>query len=316
MVKFQIQQVKVEKNETGSFYGKFVLESLIAGQGITIGNVLRRVILSELGKIAITGIRIPGVVSEFSIIPGLREDVLELILNLKGINLKSKIENPSPSFGKLIVRGPKIITADLLKLPPGIEIVNPKHYIATLSGSDILELEFKLEYGTGYKLANNPFLLESDNFLQLDAIFMPVQKADFSIETVYDYEDNIEERLFLEIWTDGSITPKQAIYESSNVIINIFQSIINNKIVKKVEVPKPELVPPPIFENNTNLAIEELYFSVRVYNCLKKANINTVNELLKYSISDLLALRNFGKKSAREVVSVIKKCFGIDLKKK
>ena len=136
MNKFQIKQIKVEKNEVGSFYGKFVIDALIPGQGITIGNILRRVLLSELGKIAITGIRIPGIKSEFSTIPGLREDILELILNLKGINLKSKTNKVD--FGKLKIKGPKIITADLIQLPPDIEILNSKHYIGTLSTSCLL----------------------------------------------------------------------------------------------------------------------------------------------------------------------------------
>ena len=143
---------------------------------------------------------------------------------------------------------------------------------------------------------------------------MPVHKAEFLIETVYDFQDNITERLFLEIWTDGSLTPKEAIYKSSKFIINLFRSILKNKVVKKLKTSKKKLKLNSI-EPYTDLTIEELNFSVRVFNCLKKANIKTLNDLLKYSITELLAIRNFGEKSANEVSSVLKKKFGVKLKK-
>jgi DNA-directed RNA polymerase subunit alpha len=151
-----------------------LINSLQPGQGITIGNQLRRVLLGDLGGIAISAVRIAGVTHEFSTIPGVREDILEILLNLKGIVVKNKTQDIE--FGRLKVQGPSVITADLIQLPSNLEIVNPNHYIATISTSNILEIEFKFEYGTGYRLAAQTFLDEADNYLQLDTIFMPVQK--------------------------------------------------------------------------------------------------------------------------------------------
>jgi DNA-directed RNA polymerase subunit alpha len=151
-----------------------LINSLQPGQGITIGNQLRRVLLGDLGGIAISAVRIAGVTHEFSTIPGVREDILEILLNLKGIVVKKTKQDIE--FGRLKVQGPSVITADLIQLPSNLEIVNPNHYIATISTSNILEIEFKFEYGTGYRLAAQTFLDEADNYLQLDTIFMPVQK--------------------------------------------------------------------------------------------------------------------------------------------
>jgi DNA-directed RNA polymerase subunit alpha len=264
-----------------------------------------------LGGVAISAVRIAGVTHEFSTIPGVREDILEILLNLKGIILKSKIE--ATQFGRLKVQGPNVITANLIQLPPEIEIVNPNHYIATISTSNILEIEFKVEYGTGYRLAAQTFLNEDDNYLELDTIFMPVQKVDFKVENVYDTEKNISERLFIDIWTNGSILPSEALESASQIIVNLFTSLINNKNMNKNNQlePKTELIS---IEPYTNIAIEELQLSVRAYNCLKKAQINTVGDLLQYSPEKLEELKNFGRKSADEVFSTLKNKLGIILK--
>jgi DNA-directed RNA polymerase subunit alpha len=184
--------------------------------------------LGDLGGIAISAVRITGVTHEFSTIPGVREDILEILLNLKGIVLKS--ETKDVRFGRLKIQGPCVVTADLIQLPPDLEIVNPNHYIATLLTSNILEIEFKFEYGRGYKLATQTVAEEAENYLQLDTVFMPVQKVDFKIENVYDTANNISERLFIDIWTNGSISPNEALEYGSQIIIDIFTSLINNKI--------------------------------------------------------------------------------------
>jgi DNA-directed RNA polymerase subunit alpha len=173
MDNISIKCLKSEKIESGACHGQFLINSLRSGQGITIGNQLRRVLLGDLGGISISAVRIAGVSHEFSTIPGVREDILEILLNLKGIVFKSNTENVQ--FGRLKVQGPAIITADLIQLPSNLEIINPNHYITTISDSNILEIEFKFEYGTGYRLASKTFLEETDNYLQLDTIFMPVQ---------------------------------------------------------------------------------------------------------------------------------------------
>ena len=182
MNNISIRCLKSEKIQSGACHGQFVINSLKPGQGITIGNQLRRVLLGDLGGMAISAVRIAGVTHEFSTIPGVREDILEILLNLKGVVLKSKTKDVQ--FGRLKVQGPTVITADLIQLPEDMEIVNPNHYIATLSTSNIIEIEFKFEYGTGYRLATQTFSEELNNYLQLDTVFMPVQKVDFKIENV------------------------------------------------------------------------------------------------------------------------------------
>ena len=311
MNKLSIKCLKSEKIESGACQGQFLINSLRPGQGITIGNQLRRVLLGDLGGMAISAVRIAGISHEFSTIPGVREDILEILLNLKEIVFQSKTQNVQ--FGRLKIQVPAVITADLIQLPPDLKIINPNHYIATISTSNILEIEFKFEYGTGYKLASQTFLEEADNYLQLDTIFMPVQKVDFKIENVYDSANNISERILIDIWTNGSISPNEALKSAAQIIINLFTSLINNKATNEedsLEIKTSSLSMEPY----TNIAIEELQLSVRAYNCLKKAQINTVGDLLQYSPEKLQELKNFGRKSADEVFSTLKNKLGIILK--
>ena len=311
MDKISIKCLKSEKIESGSCYGQFLIDSLQPGQGITIGNQLRRILLNDLGGVAISAVRIAGVSHEFSTIPGVREDILEILLNLKGIVLKSKTQ--TSEFGRLKIQGPVVVTADLIQLPSNLELVNPNHYIMTISTSNILEIEFKFEYGTGYKLASQVFLEENENYLQLDTIFMPVQKVDFKIENVYDNFNNITERVFLDIWTNGSISPNEALTSAAQITIDLFTLLIENKNTKKTRKFEP-MTHFVNIEPYTNIAIEELQLSVRAYNCLKKAQIHTVGDLLQYSPEKLQELKNFGRKSADEVFSTLKNKLGIILK--
>jgi len=311
MNNISIKCLKSEKIQSGACHGQFVLNSLRPGQGITIGNQLRRVLLGDLSGVAISAVRIAGITHEFSTIPGVREDILEILLNLKGIVLKSKTKETQ--FGRLKVQGPSVVTADLIQLSSDLEIVNPNHYIATISTSNILEIEFRFEYGTGYKLSNQAFSDEDDNYLQLDTIFMPVQKVDFKIENVYDAANNISERMLLDIWTNGSISPTEALESAAQIIIDLFLLLLNNKTT--AEKNPLDLKNQSIsIEPYTNIAIEELQLSVRAYNCLKKAQINTVGDLLQYSPEKLQELKNFGRKSADEVFSTLKNKLGIILK--
>jgi DNA-directed RNA polymerase subunit alpha len=306
-----IKCLKSEKIESGAMYGQFLINSLRPGQGITVGNLLRRVLLSDLGGTTITAVRIAGVLDEFSIIPGVREDILEILLNLKGIVVKST--STDVSFGRLQVKGPTVLTADSIQLPSNIEIINPNHYIATLSTASVLEIEFKFEHGTGYKLAGQTFCDKSEDFLQIDAIFMPIQKVDFKIENVYDNSNSITERLFLDIWTNGSISPEEAISSASQFIIQLFNSILENKFTQEIEMAQQVSNLTPI-NPHINIAIEELQLSVRAYNCLKRAQINTIGDLLEYSPEKLQELKNFGRKSADEVFTTLKNKLGIVLK--
>jgi DNA-directed RNA polymerase subunit alpha len=303
--------LKSEKIESGSMYGQFLIDSLNSGQGITIGNLLRRVLLGDLQGTAITGVRIAGVKDEFSLIPGVREDILEILLNLKGIVLKSEIS--TRQFGRLRLNGPTVITASSIQLPSEIKVINPNHYIATISSSDLLEIEFKIESGTKYRLANELFSDKFEDFIETDAIFMPVQKVDFKVENVYDHLGDIKERLFIDIWTNGSILPEQAISLGSKIIVELFTSIDEQKIKKEKETIK-EKKNVKFIDPYTHIAIEELQLSVRPYNCLKRAQINTIGDLLKYSPEKLLELKNFGRKSADEVFATLKNRLGIILK--
>jgi DNA-directed RNA polymerase subunit alpha len=326
MNNISIKCLKSEKIESGACHGQFLINSLRPGQGITIGNQLRRVLLNDLGGVAISAVRIAGVSHEFSTIPGVREDILEILLNLKGIVFKSKTQ--TTQFGRLKIQGPAVVTADLIQfqLPSNLEIVNPNHYIMTISTSTILEIEFKFKYGTGYKLASQTLLKKkewekkADNYLldplfnlELDTIFMPVQKVDFKIENVYDNANNITERVFLDIWTNGSISPNEALTSAAQITIDLFTLLLENKDTTENNKLEPKTRSISI-EPYTNIAIEELQLSVRAYNCLKKAQINTVGDLLQYSPEKLQELKNFGRKSADEVFSTLKNKLGIILK--
>nr|NP_043595.1 RNA polymerase alpha subunit [Trieres chinensis]P49465.1 RecName: Full=DNA-directed RNA polymerase subunit alpha; Short=PEP; AltName: Full=Plastid-encoded RNA polymerase subunit alpha; Short=RNA polymerase subunit alpha [Trieres chinensis]CAA91627.1 RNA polymerase alpha-chain [Trieres chinensis] len=310
MNNFYIKCLKSKKVESGSIYGQFVIKSLHPGQGITIGNLFRRVLLSDLGGTAITGVRIAGVRDEFSTIPGIREDILEILLNLKGIVLKSKTNDLK--FGRLKIKGPAVVTANCIQLPSEVEIVNPNHYIATITTSNVLEIEFKIESGTGYKLAGQTFCKKSQDYLQIDAIFMPVQKVDFKIENIYDNSNDLTERLFLDIWTNGSMSPEEAVSSASRFIISFFSSLLENKLPQETKESENKTLSAPK-NPHTNIAIEELHLSVRAYNCLKRAQINTIGDLLKYSPEKLQELKNFGRKSADEVFTTLKNKLGIVL---
>lgn len=308
-----IKCLKSEEIESGACHGQFLIDSLKPGQGITIGNQLRRVLLNDLGGVGISAVRIAGISHEFSTIPGIREDILEILLNLKGIVIKSKLTQPHVDFGRLKIQGPTVVTASLIQLPSNLEIVNPNHYIMTISTSNVLEIEFKFEFGTGYKLASQTFLEENENYLQLDTIFMPVQKVDFKIENVYDNNNNITERVLLDIWTNGSISPTEAFKSATQITIDLFSLLLENKDTEEKNSLESKLGSISI-EPYTNIAIEELQLSVRAYNCLKKAQINTVGDLLQYSPEKLQELKNFGRKSADEVFSTLKNKLGIILK--
>ena len=311
MISPYIKCLKSEKTESGMIFGQFIINSLNPGQGITIGNMLRRVLLGDLGGISITAIRIAGVRDEFSILVGVREDILEILLNLKGIVLQGNIDEPQ--FGRLKMQGPSIITAKAIQLPSNLKIINPNHYIATISTTNTVEIEFKIEYGKGYQLADQTFSDNLDEFFQTDAIFMPIQKVNFKVDQVYENSKKVSECLILDIWTNGSLLPEEAISQASKIIINLFNSIIDNSFRNKKDPSNKEDSVTNV-DPYTNIAIEELQLSVRAYNCLKRADINTIGDLLEYSPEQLQQLKNFGRKSADEVFVTLKTKLGIILK--
>jgi DNA-directed RNA polymerase subunit alpha len=307
MAQFEIECIESKNDTVRDHYGKFVLQPLDQGQGITVGNALRRVLLSDLEGSAIVAVRIAGINHEFSTIPGVREDVLEILLNLKEVVLKSY--SREPTIGRLRVQGPSIITASNFELPPDVEVIDPSQYIATISNNNILEMEFRIEGGKGYKIVEKFMDDTSVDFLQVDAIFMPVRKVNYFVEEVRYDQSSLKDKLTLEIWTNGSISPQEAIGESSTILTNLFNPLktIHFKSEEENFLPEGTRI--------NQILIEELQLSVRAYNCLKRAHINSVADLLDYSQEDLLEIKNFGQKSAEEVIDALQKRLGINLPK-
>jgi DNA-directed RNA polymerase subunit alpha len=307
MAQFEIECVESKNDTARDQYGRFILQPLDQGQGITVGNALRRVLLSDLEGTAIVAVRIAGINHEFSTIPGVREDVLEILLNLKEVVLKSY--SREPSIGRLRVQGPAIITASNFELSPDIEVIDTEQYIATICNNNILEMEFRIEPGKGYQIVEKFMDDTSVDFLQVDAIFMPVKKVNYSVEEIRYDQSSLKDKLTLEIWTNGSISPQEAIGQSSTILTNLFNPLktIHFKSEEESFLPEGTRI--------NQILIEELQLSVRAYNCLKRAHIHSVADLLDYSQEDLLEIKNFGQKSAEEVIDALQKRLGINLPK-
>ena len=307
MTHFHIECIESKRDNHREHYGHFLLEPLKKGQGATVGNSLRRTILSDLEGAAIVAVRIAGINHEFSTITGVREDVLEILLNLKTVVIKSHTQETQ--VGRVRIQGPAIITTGLFELPPEVELVDPKQYIATVCNNTIFEMEFRIEKGYGYKLIDKGIDNKSIDFIQMDAVFMPTTKFNYHVEEQRIDTNNIQEKLFLEIWTNGSISPQEALSQGANILTKLFHPLTNINFQTK--------------ENNINnidnqihqILIEELQLSVRAYNCLKRAQINSISDLLDYSQEELLEIKNFGQKSAEEVIDALKDKLGIYLPK-
>nr|QJH88341.1 RpoA [Pterocladia lucida] len=305
MAHFQIECVESRTSGARAQYGHFVLDPLKQGQGITVGNSLRRTILSDLQGTAIVAVRIAGINHEFSTITGVREDVLEILLNLKEVVLKSY--SKEPQIGRIRIQGPAIVTAGLFELPPEIEIIDPKQYIATICNNTIFEMEFRIEQGSGYRLIEKGIDKKSIDFLQIDAVFMPATKFNYTVEEKRINSNTTQEKLSLEIWTNGSLSPQEAISQGANVLTDLFHPLtnINFEAHKDKNLSQEQTV--------NSVLIEELQLSVRAYNCLKRAHIHSISDLLDYSQEELLEIKNFGQKSADEVMEALQDKLGISL---
>ncbi len=308
MAQFQIECVESKTLKNQSQYSKFVLEPLERGQGTTVGNALRRVLLSNLEGAAVTAVRIAGVNHEFATIEGVREDVLEILLNMKEVVLKWHSPSSTPQIGRVMITGPATVRAAQFDLPSEVEIVDPGQYVATLAEGARLEMEFRIEKGKGYRSVERGRDDGSAvDFLQLDAVFMPVSKVNYSVEDARIDGSLEKDRLLLEIWTNGSLTPQEALSQAANILVELFNPLkdINLESIKD-EYPDDE-------DPTNQIPIEELQLSVRAYNCLKRAQINSVADLLDYSQEDLLEIKNFGQKSAEEVIEALQRRLGITL---
>lgn len=214
----------IRNSQDNNIYGKFSILPLVKGHGLTLGNALRRTLLSDLSGIAIIGLKIGGIEHEFSTIPGVREDLLEILLNLKQIVFSGTLINETTVT--INVTGPKIITANDISLPDNLKIINPNQYIAVVSTDVKLTFELKISSGVGYKLANANSIPNLDNFIEIDAIFAPIQRINYYVENVYTKPRSVKENLVMEIWTNGSITPESAIKKAAEILINLFSIFI------------------------------------------------------------------------------------------
>jgi DNA-directed RNA polymerase subunit alpha len=303
---FQVDCVESIVEDDQSQYSRFVIEPLERSQGTTVGNALRRVLLSNLEGTAVTSVRIAGASHEFSTIPGVREDVLDILLNMKETVLKSY--SNQPQIGRMIVQGPAKVTAANFDLPSEVELISTEQYIASIAAGHSLEMEFRIEKGKGYRAIDRSREETGGiDFMQIDAVFMPVRKVNYSVESFLDSAGDTKDRLVMEIWTNGSLTAQQAMSEAAALLVDMFNPLKDVTLEPKRDEDTKEEDP------TYQIPIEELQLSVRAYNCLKRAQINAVSDLLDYSQEDLLEIKNFGQKSAEEVVEALQVHLGIML---
>lgn len=312
------ESLEVEK-DSGNF-GTFILQPLERGFGVTIGNSFRRVLLSSLPGLAITAVRINGVDHEYSSIEGVKEDVYEIILNLKQVRFK-QVEQ-SGGVINLTKEGPGNLTAaDIGEATADFEILNPDQLIATLSDDVKLEMEFRVGRGRGYVPAEEMASdFEDDiNLLPIDAIFTPIKSVQFDVENVRVGQRTDYEKLVMNVTTDGSLNAKEALTISGKILKEHIEKFITEKIEEPFTQEEEEVdAEKQRIANLLKTSIEDLNLSVRAYNCLKSANINTIAELVSRDEQDLLKFRNFGKKSLSELVEVIEEKnleFGMDVSK-
>lgn len=291
---------KIEVANSSQNYGHFVISPLESGYGITLGNALRRVLLSSLPGAAITSIRMSGIHHEFSAIPHVREDTTRLILNIKQVRLRSRSEEPVRIHVEVTSEGP--VTAGDINCPPEVEIVNPDQYLLTADSDEVdLDIEMVVGSGRGYSPAEERQRLSLGE-IPVDAIYSPVKKASYRVERTRIGQQTDFDKLNVEIWTDGTMSPDEAMRKAANLLVQHLNLLAGSEAVV-VEVVEDEVagIPPRIYE----APIEELELTVRAYNCLKRAGITKVGEILKRmekGVDEMLAIRNFGKKSLDELV--------------
>src|SRR5919202_363271 len=289
---------RVEIIHTSQDYGRFHVEPLPAGFGLTLGNALRRVLLSSLPGAAITGMKVDNVYHEFATIPGVREDTTELVLNVKQIRLKS-YSNEQVRL-QLTASGPGVITAGDISCPADVEIANPELYMATLDGPDAhLDVEFTVERGEGY-ITGDGREPPAIGVIPVDAIFTPIRRVNFQVENTRVGGRTDLDRLAIEVQTDGTIAPNDALAQAANILIQQFAIFTDlSQTARRPE--KATLGAGAISPRIYDMPIEQLELSSRTYNCLKRSQITKVGQILEMSEDELLALRNFGHKSLSEL---------------
>lgn len=287
---------KIECVESGDNFGRFVAEPLAKGFGVTLGNTMRRVLLGHLQGAAVTRVKIERIQHEFSTIPYVKEDTIEFLLNVKALRLKPLSGRPSKLT--LEVEGERRVSAADIKPSVDLEIANPELYLATLDSPEArLYVEFDVELSRGYKEAES-----SDNLpvgvIPVDAIFTPTRKVNFTVEPIHTGLEAGRERLYLEVWTDGTILPADAVSRSAEILMEQLNPFVNFTRILEIEEEPSRL---SISEELYNMPVEQLNLSVRTMNCLRRGSIATVGELVSKREKELLLLRNFGQKSKREI---------------
>lgn len=309
MIEMEKPRIECTESTENNNYGKFVIEPLERGYGTTLGNSLRRILISSLPGAAVTSIKIDGVLHEFTTVPGVVEDMTEIILNIKGLRLKLFSEQSKTLY--IDYEGEGEITAADIKADSDVEILNPDLHIATIGGNNRFFMEINVSHGRGYvsaeknKLPNQPI-----GVIPVDSIYTPVTKVNYSVEDTRVGQVTDYDKLSIEVWTDGSIAPDEAISLGAKILsdhLNLFIDLTDRAKNTEILVEKGEPAKDKILE----MTIEELDLSVRSYNCLKRAGINTVDDLISKTEDEMMKVRNLGRKSLEEVVQKLE---ALDLK--
>ena len=298
------KRLEVEKETLTPTYGRFTAEPFERGFGITIGNSLRRILLSSLQGGAITSMKVDGVLHEFSTIPGTKEDITEIILNLKEVRLKLHTEGPKTIRVK--AEGPKVLKAGDIITGDAVEILNPDHYIATLSRDGKLSIEMVVKMGRGYVSAErNKEEGQPIGTIPMDAIFSPIKKVNYAVTNARVGQITDYDKLILEVWTDGSLNPEEAVAHAAKILKDQLSIFITFE-EEEEEVSYPEDVEEKeAFNENLLRSVDELELSVRSANCLKHANIKLIGDLVQKTEAEILATKNFGRKSLNEIKEIL-----------
>ena len=302
MIGIEKPEVKFIGSAEDSAYGSFVVEPLERGFGTTLGNSLRRVLLSSLPGYAITSVKIDNVLHEFSTIPNVKEDVTEIVLNLKGVILK--IHGDDPKIMRIEANGSGEITAGDIKADSEVEILNPDHHIATLDADAHVVMELTADKGRGYVSSdrNKQLLDPVIGVIAIDSIYTPVLKVNYTVDNTRVGQITDYDKLTIEVWTDGTISAKEAVSFAAKILtehLNLFVELSDEVAGTEIMVVKDDSSKEKVLE----MTIEELDLSVRSFNCLKRAGINTVEDLINKTEDDMMKVRNLGRKSLDEVVA-------------
>ena len=302
MIEIEKPRIDTEELSSDGKYGRFVVEPLERGFGNTLGNSLRRVLLSSLEGVAVTSIKINGVNHEFSTIPGVKEDVTEIVLNMK--SLVAKLHSNGPKIVEISAEGPCEVTAESIKCDSEVEILNPDLHIASLSDGASLNMEITLDKGRGYVPAEKNKLISGNEIigvLPVDSIYTPVLKVNYTVDNTRVGQITDYDKLTLSVWTNGVINAQEAVSLAAKVLcehLNLFVNLSDRGYNTEIMVEKDDKGKEKVLE----MTIEELDLSVRSFNCLKRAGINTVEDLISKSEEDMMKVRNLGRKSLEEVV--------------